>query len=76
METVTQLHRAGIIWGDAKAENVLIARDSNAWITDFGGGYTRGWVDEGKAGTLEGDLQGVAKILDFLSDDDEEVVGH
>lgn len=48
------LQKAGIVWGDVKAENVLIDRGNNAWITDFGGGYTEGWVDEEIAGTVEG----------------------
>lgn len=50
------LHRQGIIWGDVKAENVLVDKDDNSWIIDFGGSYTPGWVDEDKAGTLEGGL--------------------
>lgn len=62
------LHDKGIIWGDVKAENVLIDRNDNAWIIDFGGSYTMGWVDEDKAGTLEGDEQGVAKILSLLEE--------
>lgn len=61
------LHRRKIIWGDAKAENILIDMDNNAWIIDFGGSYTVGWVDKEKAGTLEGDAQGLARILDILS---------
>ncbi|KAF9872728.1 hypothetical protein CkaCkLH20_09907 [Colletotrichum karsti] len=60
------LHREGIIWGDAKAENILIDRGDNAWIIDFGGSYTPGWVDKDKAETLEGDKQGLEKILSFL----------
>ncbi|KAJ3456896.1 hypothetical protein MRS44_016919 [Fusarium solani] len=58
--------RHGIIWGDAKADNVLIDKNDDAWIIDFGGNYTPGWVDEDKSGTLEGDKQGLASILDLL----------
>ncbi|KAF5686282.1 serine threonine kinase [Fusarium circinatum] len=64
--SVDILHKKGIIWGDAKAENVLIDQNDDAWVIDFGGGYTAGWVDEDKTGTLEGDRQGLAKILDML----------
>ncbi|KAK2048014.1 hypothetical protein LZ31DRAFT_573524 [Colletotrichum somersetense] len=64
--SLERLHQKGIIWGDAKAENVLIDREGNAWIIDFGGSYTPGWVDKEKAGTLAGDAQGLAKILDIL----------
>ena len=66
-ETLAELHKAGIVWGDAKAENVLIDRENNAWVTDFGGGYTVGWVDAEKAGTVEGDLQGLERILNLLN---------
>lgn len=31
------LHKHAIIWGDVKAENVLIDTDDNAWLVDFGG---------------------------------------
>lgn len=64
--TLTALHRAGIVWGDVKAENVLIGKDDNAYMIDFGGGYTEGWVDEKVAGTVEGDLMGMAKLKEFL----------
>jgi hypothetical protein len=65
--TLKCLHEAGIIWGDVKAENVLIDANKNAWIIDFGGGYTEGWVEKQLAGTMEGDLQGLAKILEYLN---------
>lgn len=32
----------------------------------FGGSMTLGWVNEGLGGTLEGDLQGLGKILRFI----------
>ncbi|AEO67357.1 uncharacterized protein THITE_2129274 [Thermothielavioides terrestris NRRL 8126] len=71
-ETVAQLHSAGLVWGDAKAENVIIDKNNDAWLIDFGGGYTEGWVDKDKAGTAEGDLQGVAKIVEHLSNEEYE----
>lgn len=61
-----KLHERGVIWGDAKADNILIDENDDAWINDFGVSYTVGWVDKEKAGTLEGDMQGLAKILDVL----------
>ncbi|CAM6002792.1 unnamed protein product [Sphagnum balticum] len=30
------------------------------------GGYTEGWVDPDKAGTVDGDLQGLANIVNFI----------
>lgn len=71
-ETVEQLHNAGLVWGDAKAEHVMIDKNNDTWLIDFGGGYTEGWVDEDKADTVEGDLQGVAKIVGYLSNEEYE----
>ncbi|KAK7431628.1 hypothetical protein QQZ08_001846 [Neonectria magnoliae] len=63
---VTEPHKLGSAWGDTKLENILIDQDDNAWITDFKGGYTRGWVDPEKARTVEGDLQGLQRIIKFI----------
>jgi hypothetical protein len=38
----------------------------DAWVIDFGGGYTEGWVNRALMETLEGDEQAVGKIPDFL----------
>ncbi|KAI0833968.1 hypothetical protein F5Y06DRAFT_280288 [Hypoxylon sp. FL0890] len=65
-DTLKELHRAGVIWGDAKADNVIIDKENNVVITDFEGGHTNGWVDAEKAGTVEGDLQGFQNIKAFL----------
>lgn len=64
--TVEHLHEADIVWGDAKAANVLVDINMDAWIIDFGGGFTEGWVEREKAGTVEGDTQGLAKIVDYI----------
>lgn len=64
--TLAGLHKVGIVWGDVKAENVLIDWDNNAWVIDFGGGYTKGWVDKEIAETVEGDLVGMAKLKKFI----------
>ncbi|OBT93137.1 hypothetical protein VE01_09222 [Pseudogymnoascus verrucosus] len=53
ISTLKHLHEAGIVWGDAKAANVLVDRNMDAWIIDFGGGFTEGWFDREKAGTVE-----------------------
>ncbi|KAL3588220.1 hypothetical protein FPOAC2_14119 [Fusarium poae] len=65
-DTVNQLHGAGIIWGDAKPDNVLIDANKDAWVVDFGGGYTEGWVPKVLAGTMEGDRVALKKIVDFI----------
>ncbi|KAI0395642.1 hypothetical protein F5Y17DRAFT_422480 [Xylariaceae sp. FL0594] len=64
--TVEQLHGLGVVWGDVKTDNVLIDENDDAFVLDFGGGHPLGWVDEDKHGTVEGDLQGLEKILDVL----------
>ncbi|KAF2809036.1 uncharacterized protein BDZ99DRAFT_533412 [Mytilinidion resinicola] len=65
-ETLTGLHRSGVVWGNAKVDNVLIDTENNAWIVDFGGSYTEGWVDKETSGTVEGDLQALEKIVSFV----------
>ncbi|EEQ29824.1 hypothetical protein McanMca71_007521 [Microsporum canis] len=65
--TLRHLHNAGIVWGDVKPANVLVDVKDDIWIVDFGGGYTRGWVGKDKAGTIEGDIEGLMRINDFLS---------
>lgn len=65
--TLARLHEAGIVWGDAKAANVLVDEDDSAWIIDFGGGYTQGWVKKEHMETIEGDREGLEKINELLS---------
>ncbi|KAI0009093.1 hypothetical protein F4779DRAFT_402276 [Xylariaceae sp. FL0662B] len=69
--SLTALHEAGIVWGDVKPDNIIIDIDGDAWIIDFGGGHTKGWVDGDKAGTVEGDLHGLRNVLQFISTGEE-----
>ncbi|KAG5748479.1 hypothetical protein H9Q70_008855 [Fusarium xylarioides] len=65
--TVDLLHKIGITWGGGKASNVLIHRETDdAWVIDFGGGWTEGWVDEELSGTVKGDNVAVRKIMEYL----------
>lgn len=66
-DTMAALHQAGIVWGDAKPDNILIDVHGDAWLIDFGGGRTEGWVDSDKAGTVDGDLQALERILMFIA---------
>jgi len=68
-ETVAKLHDLDVVWGDVKSENVLIDKDGNAVIIDLEGGFTRGWVDSDKSGKLEGDLQGLERMTNFIFND-------
>lgn len=67
-DTVEQMHQIGVVWGDGKASNVIIDEEENAWLIDFGGGWTDGWVDEELADSVEGDNQAVSRIMNFLGD--------
>lgn len=65
-QIVLCLHQHGLVWGDAKPDNVLIDGNQNAWLIDFGGGYTKGWVPKDLAGTVEGDLTALTKMVDYV----------
>jgi hypothetical protein len=47
-----------------KPENVLVDKEGNTCLIDFGGSFTLGWVDEDKQETVEGDRQGVQRIYE------------
>ncbi|WEW56510.1 hypothetical protein PRK78_001955 [Emydomyces testavorans] len=66
-EMINEFHKAGIVWGDAKPANILVDMEDNLWIIDFGGSYTPGWVDGELVETVQGDLQGLSRIIDFIS---------
>jgi serine/threonine protein kinase len=72
-EGIQFLHQHGIVWGDAKAENVLIDKERNAWLIDFGGSWTQGWVDRQLNEMKEGDLQGLERIRNYLNGIEEEL---
>lgn len=67
--TLTQLHEIGVLWGDVKADNVLIDKNGNAVVIDLEGGRTSGWVDHDVAGTIQGDEQGLERMMDFIFND-------
>jgi len=41
IEAIVYLHERGLVWGDAKASNILIDDAGNATLVDFGGGLQR-----------------------------------
>ncbi|KAF4990706.1 hypothetical protein FDECE_14269 [Fusarium decemcellulare] len=65
-ETLARLHEIDVIWGDGKASNIIIDDNDDAWLIDFGGGFTDGWVSQELAGTIEGDKQAETKLEIFL----------
>jgi hypothetical protein len=69
-QIVVQLHDADLVWGNAELENVMIDENYDAWIIGFDRDYhPEGWLYEEKAGTKEGDLHGVAKIVEHLANE-------
>ncbi len=52
--TLGYLHGADVVWGDAKSSNIPIDDKDDAWVVDFGGGQTWGWVKTELVGTEEG----------------------
>ena len=65
-EAVSQLHEIGVIWDNGEASNIIIDAEDNAWLIDFGGGWTEGWVDDALADTVERDEQAVTRIVQFI----------
>ena len=63
---IDYLHGEGLVWGDAKAENVLIREDGDVVLVDFGGGFTPGWVEQQNSDTMQGDWQGFERIVEFM----------
>ncbi|RMD42246.1 hypothetical protein DV735_g2914, partial [Chaetothyriales sp. CBS 134920] len=65
-QAIASLHERGIVWRDVKPSNVVIDKAADAWLVDFGGSWTDGWVDEELAETVQGDLQGLRRLNEFL----------
>ncbi|KAM4058916.1 kinase [Hirsutella rhossiliensis] len=60
--TLKRLHEVDIIWGDVKADNVMVNTDGDAVLIDFGGGYIPEYVTQELQQTAQGDLIGLDHI--------------
>lgn len=63
-ETLKFLHDRDIIWGGASAQNVLIDRDSHAWIMDFSGGTSTQAELEPDVENKQRELEAVKKLFE------------
>lgn len=66
-EAVRALHAHDITWGDAHYDCVILDKDKNPWLVDFGSSLReRGYIHEMRRNTREGDLQGLGNIIELL----------
>ncbi len=65
-DIIEKIHDIGVVWGDAKADNIHIDGNDDIWVIEFGGEWTEHWVHPDLAGSVKGDLQGLKGILHFL----------
>ena len=69
-QTVASFHKLGFVWGDVRADHVLIDKNENAIVINLGGGVTLGWVDFDLVGSVQGDLLGLERMMDFILNDE------
>lgn len=60
---VQELHDNDMVWGDVNPMNVVIDKNLNAWVIDFGGMNNVEFVDEENRETVAGDEQGISRLF-------------
>ena len=75
-ETVRNMHSLSILWGDVNAHNVVVDREMNAWVVDFGRGgkgakEQLSGGDDGDGGArrkleMEKELEGIDAMMEAL----------
>lgn len=65
------MHETSPDIGDAKSENIFATSDSHKLsLLDFNGGNTLPYVSRHLAGTKDGDLHGLERIVSFIDNID------
>lgn len=59
---------SSVVWGDAKPSNIIVNWQNDAYLVDFGGGWSDGWVHENLQETVQGDQQDLERILTALDE--------
>jgi hypothetical protein len=75
-ETVRNMHSLSILWGDVNAHNVVVDREMNSWVVDFGRGgkgakEQLSGGDDGDGGArrkleMEKELEGIDAMMEAL----------
>ncbi len=60
------IHNAGVVWGDVHPFNIILDKNDDVWLTDFGGGYHLPFVSLDRMETKDGDLEGLEMIRKHL----------
>jgi serine/threonine protein kinase len=60
------LHSEGLVWGDAKPDNILVRDNRDVVLIDFGGGRTSRWVSSDDYETFRGDAEAGRKIVEYM----------
>ena len=61
------LHRLGVVWGDAKPDNIVMnPANDNPVLIDFEGGSDDAWIDRHLADTKDGDMQTLERIFHYI----------
>ncbi|KAH8589192.1 hypothetical protein B0O99DRAFT_746239 [Bisporella sp. PMI_857] len=63
-DIIKELHSHDIVWNNVHPGNSVTDKNFDAWVVDIGGGWIEESVDRKKAGTKEGDWQGVQRIFE------------
>lgn len=70
-EAVAILHAAGVVWGSVVASNVYVDDDENLWVGGFGTCFNDKWVSYKKCNTVEGDLQALEHLVNWIDEMDD-----